>query len=267
MKLSRFFSQAGSLCYVLGQKLIILPEPCTKSYEVENLFIKEKSVKFATIGVFLFCLFIYPAYSQQPEIIFSDDFEDYQDGSTGFPTWTVAKGFWQIVAGKFVQKTMEYDCAAMLDLFIDYSFELECDFRVIEGEPGAGFFFHSGEIQTTEFSHMSRFESDKTMLIGHFMQGGYRCTHSARFEEQDFTKWHRLTLRVDQDKKQYRIFLDGRAICKGEPILFPAGYCGLQSSGGIIEFDNVTLKRLPMKGKPVAMSWINHFLVTKKNER
>lgn len=206
------------------------------------------------------------AFSQQPEIIFTDDFKSYQNGSDGYPIWTVTKGIWQIKDQRLVQQTKEYDCGAMLNIFIDFSFELAVDFKVLEGDPGAGFFFHSEDFRTTDFSHMSRFESTKTMLIGYFMQAGYECTHSARFDEQNFSKWHRLVLKVDQDEKQYSVYLDNQPIAEGEPILFPAGYCGLQSSGSIIEFDNVSLKRLPMKRKPIVLSWLHHFMITKKNE-
>ena len=222
-------------------------------------------MKRLIISIFLFFLFSFVAFAQKSDIIFSDDFESYHNGSDGSPIWTISKGLWQIMDGKFVQQTKEYDCGAMLNLFVNYSFELAFDFRVIEGDPGAGFFFHSEATKITDFSHMSRFESNKTMLIGHFMNAGYECTHSARFDERDFSIWHRLTLRVDQDEKHYDIFLDGVAIARGEPLLFPAGFVGIQSSGGIIEFDNVTLKRLPMKSQPVAMSWLHHFCVAEKN--
>ncbi|MDZ7336580.1 MAG: hypothetical protein ONB32_15625, partial [candidate division KSB1 bacterium] len=216
--------------------------------------------------IFILFTIVPEIFSQQATTVFQDNFESYQNGSDGAPTWTISKGLWQIEAGRLVQKTHEYDCGAMLDLFIDYSFELAFDFRVKEGEPGAGFFFHSEDKQVTDFSHMSRFESNKTMLIGHFMQAGYECSHSARFDEQVFSKWHRLTLRVDQDQKSYSIWLDEQPIARDEPILFPAGYCGLQSSGGVIEFDNVVLKRLPMKRPAVVLSWLRHFLITDKNE-
>jgi len=222
-----------------------------------------RKIFFVLITISLLPLSVYP---QSPDIIFSDDFQSYQNGSNGTPNWIISKGFWQIKNGKFIQKTKEYDCGTMLEIFINYSFELSYDFRVRDGEPGAGFFFHSEDFHSTEFSHMSRFESNKTMLIGHFMQGGYECTHSARFDKQKFSNWHRLTLQVDQDKKQYSIYLDNKPISEGEPILFPAGYCGLQSSGGVIEFDNVTLRRLPMKNEPVTMNWLHHFLVTDKHE-
>ncbi|MCI0495740.1 NHL repeat-containing protein [candidate division KSB1 bacterium] len=217
------------------------------------------------ISILFISFFSVPAFAQKSNIIFTDDFQSYHNGSDGSPTWTISKGFWQIVDGKFVQKTREYDCGAMLNLFVNYSFEMSFDFRVIEGDPGAGFFFHSEELKTTDFSHMSRFESNKTMLIGHFMNAGYECTHSARFDQRDFSKWHRLVLHVDQDKKKYDIYLDNFAISQGEPLLFPTGFVGIQSSGGIFEFDNVMLKQLPMKTKTVAMSWLHHFLVTDNN--
>ncbi len=223
-------------------------------------------MKHIFIYILIVLIFSFPVYPQLQTTIFFDDFESYQNGSDGTPTWTISKGLWQIENGKFIQKTKEYDCGAMLNFFIDFSFELAFDFSVLEGDPGAGFFFHSEHIRVTEFSHMNRFESNKTMLIGHFMNAGYECTHSVRFNEQNFSRWHRLTLRVDQDKKQYGLYLDNKPISEGEPILFPAGYCGIQSSGGIIEFDNVTLKRIPMKGNPVTMSWLHHFLITSKNE-
>ncbi|MCU0645674.1 MAG: NHL repeat-containing protein, partial [bacterium] len=222
-------------------------------------------MKRVIISIFLVSILSTPGFAQKASPIFSDDFESYHNGSDGSPTWITSKGYWQIADGKFVQKTKEYDCGALLNIFMNYSFEIAFVFRVIEGEPGAGFFFHSEELQTTDFSHMCRFESNKTMLIGHFMNAGYECTHSARINEQDFSQWHRLVLRVDQDKKKYDIYLDNVAISQGEPLLFPAGFVGIQSSGGIIEFDNVVLKRLAMKSEPVAMSWLHHFLVSEKN--
>ncbi|MDZ7264347.1 MAG: hypothetical protein ONB16_07170, partial [candidate division KSB1 bacterium] len=195
--------------------------------------------------------------------LFSDDFSSYHNGADGSPTWTISKGFWQVEDGLLVQRSLEYDCGAMLNIFLDHSFEFSFDFRVIQGEPGAGFFFHSESYGSTAFSHMSRFESNKTMLIGQFLDAGYECTHSARINEQDFSTWHRLVLHVDQDRERYNILLDGQPIAENQPLLFPAGYCGLQSSGGIIQFDNVSLKRLPMLRQPVVLSWLHHFWVYK----
>lgn len=201
--------------------------------------------------------------SQPSTVVFSDNFESYQNGSNGSPVWSISRGCWQVEKGTLVQKSKEYDCGAMLNLFLDSSFELAVDFKVLEGEPGAGFFFHSEDYKATEFSHMSRFESSQTILLGHFMPGGFECDHSARFETQNFSRWHRLILRIDQDRKQYRILLDGKSITEGEPLVFPAGYCGLQSSGGVIQFDNVRLSKLPMKTRPVTLSWLRQFLVSK----
>ncbi len=217
-------------------------------------------------SILFIIILAFPIFPQQTTLIFKDDFESYQNGLDCSPIWTISKGLWQIEAGRLVQKTMEYDCGAMLNIFIDYSFELAMDFRIKEGEPGAGFFFHSESYRTTEFSHMSRFESNKTMLIGHFVQSNYECTHSAKLNEQKFENWHRLVLRVDQDLGKYRFYLDDQPIANSELLVFRAGYCGLQSSGGVIEFDNVTLKRLPMKRKQVVLNWLRHFLVTNKNE-
>ena len=203
---------------------------------------------------------------QKSEILFFDDFNSYQNGANGSPVWTISKGFWFIKDGKFIQKSTDYDCGAMIDLFLDFSFELKFKFRVKEGEPGAGFFFHSKELGSTEFSHMSRFESQETMLVGRFIQGGYECSHSVRFNKQKFSGWHWLTLRVNQDKKSYSIFLDKEPLTLDEPLFFPAGYCGIQSSGGVIEFDDVTLSRLPMKGQPAILSWLNYFILNKKGQ-
>lgn len=202
------------------------------------------------------------AAAQGDAVIFADDFSNYHNGADGSPTWTISKGFWQVENGVLVQRSLEYDCGAMLDIFLDRSFEFSFDFRVLTGEPGAGFFFHSESYRSTAFSHMSRFESNQTMLVGHFMDAGYECTHSARLREQDFSTWHHLLLRVDQDRQRYDILLDGQPIAENRPLLFPAGYCGLQSSGGSIQFDNVALKRLPMTRPPVALSWLHHFWVT-----
>ena len=70
-------------------------------------------------------LFSVSAVSQVENEIFSDNFEGYQDGSDGFPVWNITKGDWITKDGMFYQKSLEYDCGAMLDLFIDYSFVFE----------------------------------------------------------------------------------------------------------------------------------------------
>ena len=88
-------------------------------------------------------LFSVSAVSQVENEIFSDNFEGYQDGSDGSPVWNITKGDWITKDGMFYQKSLEYDCGAMLDLFIDYSFVFEVDIKWVKGEPGAGFFFYS----------------------------------------------------------------------------------------------------------------------------
>ena len=223
-------------------------------------------MKKVIVGLLVFLFFRGSVFAQQQNILFSDDFESYQNGATGSPVWKTTKGFWQIEDGAFFQKSTEYDCGALLDLYLDTSFELEVDFKVVEGEPGAGFFFHSMDFSSTFFSHMSRFESDKTMLVGYFMRGGYEATRSVRFNQQKFlNKWRRLKMKIDLDSGEYTVFLDGDMIVT-DPLVFRAGFCGLQSSGGKIKFDNFKLTQLPTQKKPVALSWLHHFIIDKRNE-
>ncbi len=219
-----------------------------------------------SLGILVSLLFVGSVLSQQQNVIFSDDFESYLNGANGSPVWHVTKGFWQVEDGVYFQKSKEYDCGALLDMYLDTSFEMQVDFKVIEGEPGAGFFFHSMDDASTAFSHMSRFESDQTMLVGYFMQGGYEATRSVRFEKEKFlNKWHRLKMRIDLDMGHYAIFLDDEPIAS-EPLVFRAGFCGLQSSGGKIKFDNFTLTKYRTTGRKVALNWLHHIAVNKKNE-
>ncbi|NOZ60883.1 MAG: hypothetical protein GXO74_04305 [Calditrichaeota bacterium] len=194
-------------------------------------------------------------------ILFSDNFQSYQNGSPGAPDWHITKGDWHVENGKFFQTSSDYDCGALLDFYLNESFELSFKFRVISGTPGAGFFFHSRDLNATKFSHMCRFESETTMLVGRFVNGEYESTHNVILKKQNFSRWHKIRLLVNQEKSTFSIFLDDSPLASDEPLSFTGGFCGLQSSGGEIAFDDVQLKILPMKKKIHNLSWIDRFVL------
>ncbi|HDQ00343.1 MAG TPA: hypothetical protein ENN22_14345 [bacterium] len=205
-------------------------------------------------------------FGQNQLVIFRDDFENAAEDTALSPAWSISKGEWQIKNGSLQQRSKDYDCGALLNVFLETSFKLTFRFRVIEGEPGAGFFFHSEQLSSTDFSQMSRFETSETMLVGRFVQGGYQCSQSIRFEKQDFSSWRQLTLIVDQDESSYHILLDEQPLTVREPLNFKAGYCGVQSSGALIEFDDVELSRLPMKKGTAVISYPRYFAITRKGQ-
>ncbi|MFZ5515922.1 MAG: NHL repeat-containing protein [Candidatus Zhuqueibacterota bacterium] len=218
-------------------------------------------MKKAIIGLALCLWFGGFVVAQEQDILFSDNFESYVNGGTGAPVWNITKGFWQIEGATYFQKSVDYDCGALLDLYLDSSVEMSVDFKVVAGEPGAGFFFHSLGHGSTEFSHMLRFESDRTMLVGYFMSGGYEPTRSVRLTPQQFTgAWHTLQVKIDLDNDSYTVTLDGSWIAT-EPLVFRAGYCGLQSSGGKVQFDNFKLVTLPTQKKSLALNWVHKFII------
>ncbi|MBN1349437.1 hypothetical protein JXJ21_08510 [candidate division KSB1 bacterium] len=191
-----------------------------------------------------------------PKLIFNDSFSAAPNGSDRSPVWHISKGHWQLVDGIYNQTSPDYDCGAMLDFYIDYSFSFEAQFRVLTGEPGAGFFFFSEDLTSTEYSHMIRFETDETLLIGHFVKGGYEATTTASFAKQDFSQWHAIKLVVDQDEKCFTFYLDQTPLAEAVALTCHSGFPGLQSSGGHIQFKNVKLYRLSSKesGNPIQWS-------------
>ena len=92
----------------------------------------------------LLSLTSFSLYSQQNEIIFSDNFDSYENGSIGAPIWNIIKGNWLVENRKFVQKSLDYDCNAMLNIFFDFSFRLEFKFPCLKASqvPALCFFLN-----------------------------------------------------------------------------------------------------------------------------
>jgi len=195
------------------------------------------------------------------KIIFSDNFKTYQNGSDGSPTWHTVKGNWQIIKGKYVQQSNEYDCASMLDIFLNESFEMEVSFEHLEGDPGVGFIFSSRQRDNIDYAQMVRFDGSAILLFGYFQNGEFNGTYSTKSKEIKPNVKHQLILRANRDEDQCTILLDGNEILVGASFKFPSGYVGLQSSGGRVRFHHVKLKRLPMKSVPSDLNWINHFAI------
>ncbi|MFQ6092829.1 MAG: hypothetical protein ACE5OR_09130 [bacterium] len=211
----------------------------------------------------IFCLGVLtsPKVSAQ-EVIFSDDFASYADSSSGAPTWTVTKGEWLVVDGQYVQQSNEYDCGAMLNLFIEESFELEAKYKFVEGDPGGGLFFSSEDYGDTEFAHMIRLEMPNSMLVGYFKYGQFNDILNPRVDIKK-DRWHVLKLAVNRDSEKFSIYVDGTSVAEDIDLIYYAGYVGLQSSGSKSFFDDVRITVLPTgEKKQRPLYWIRNFALS-----
>ncbi|MBI1807408.1 MAG: hypothetical protein HYR76_10200 [Ignavibacteria bacterium] len=177
--------------------------------------------------------------------------------------WHPVKGSWQIVGNKYVQQSDDYDCASSLDVFLNESFELVTTFEHLDGEVGAGFIFSSSQRENTDFAQMVRFDGNAVFIMGYFQNGEFNGTRSTKTGVIEPHTTHTLTLRVDRDHDRYSLLLDRKVLYAEVPLIYPAGYVGLQSSGGRVQFHHVTLTRLPMRSPPPDMNWVKRFTLTR----
>ncbi|MBI4546957.1 MAG: NHL repeat-containing protein [Ignavibacteriae bacterium] len=217
-------------------------------------------MRFLLSLVTTYFIIISSLYSQQT--LLKEDFDRYHNGSDGSPRWHPAEGIWQIIDGKYYQQSTTYDCASLLDFYLNESFELETTFEHLEGDVGVGFVFSSYQYNSIEFAQMVRFDGGTTFLMGYFQNGEFTGTASTKAELVQPKTQHTLRLQVDRDRDRYSIFLDGKIIQLNVPLVYRAGYCGLQSSAGKVVFHHVKLIRLPMKSEPIDLNWIKQFMVT-----
>lgn len=217
----------------------------------------------ASIILLLYCASLKASISQQmPEVLFEDRFMEYHTGSDGSPSWHPVKGEWEVKDHSYVQKSSDYDCASLLDIYLNESFQLTATFEHLDGEFGTGFVFSSKDRDDISFSQLIRFDGGTTFIAGYFQNGEFNGTASSRSAAVPPHTTHELTLTVDRDSNQYTVRLDGRILAERIPLLYPAGYVGLQTGGGSARYRHVKLTRLPMRSKPITINWIERFAVT-----
>lgn len=219
-------------------------------------------MKLKSILLFLIILSSATIYTQpKQQISFSEDFKSYQRGSDGSPTWHPAKGNWQIIDGKYIQQSNEYDCASMLDFNLTGSFKLESEFEQLDGDLGVGFIFSSYGRESIEFSQIVRFDGNGVFLVGYFQNGEFNASTSVKaLYIQPKTK-HTLTLEVNRERESYSCYLDGKELKKDIPLIYPSGYCGLQSSAGSVRFHYVKLASLNDKAIMTEVDWVRRFAI------
>lgn len=198
-------------------------------------------------------------FSQNQPLALNETFAAYQPGSDGSPTWLPVKGVWQIQDGGYVQTASDYDCASMLDRDLTGSFELAATFEHLAGDPGVGFVFSSCRRDDISYAQMVRFDGATTMLSGYYQSGEFTGTASVKSPEIGPHLTHTLTLRVDRDLDRAAILLDGRPIIHDIPLLYPSGYCGLESSGGEVRFTHVRLAPLATHMPSTEVAWTRRF--------
>lgn len=213
--------------------------------------------------IYLLSFLLLPvAVSAQSEIIFSDDFSRYADGSTGAPAWNIVKGQWQIIDGKFQQLSADYDCAALLPYFLDGAFEISARVRVLGKYNGAGFIFYSEDQEAIANAQMVRFDDNATMLLGFFREGNYNATHLANFPAVSPGSWNTLRLAVHRQKNEFSLFWNDQPLREHVPLDCISGYVGLQTSGGPVEFDDVILRRSATVEPAEPFAWPRQFALT-----
>ncbi len=206
-----------------------------------------------------------PAFSQKQPSALTDNFSGYQSGSDGSPVWLPVKGSWQIRDGGYVQTAGDYDCASMLDRDISGSFELTATFEHRAGDPGAGFIFSSCRRDDISYAQMVRFDGSSVFLAGYYQAGDFNGVASVKSPQITAGTAHTLTLRVNRDLGLFSVSLDGHSLLHNVPLVYPSGYCGLESSGGEVRFTRVALTSLPTRITPSQLSWVRRFAVDQKN--
>jgi hypothetical protein len=192
-------------------------------------------------------------------ILYTDDFSVYLDGSDGSPTWHPIRGTWQMIQKKYIQQSPDYDCASLLDIFSDESFEIEAQFEQIDGDLGAGFIFSSRSLENIEFAQLVRFDGNGIILSGYYQNGEFNATSSGMAPSISPTTIHKLVLRIDREIDEYSVFLDNKVILSNCILRYPAGYIGLQSSGGSVKYHEIIIRQLRNNGKTPSFPWIKHF--------
>ncbi len=211
----------------------------------------------------LITLFSLSASAQTPHLPFTDNFLRYQTGSDGSPAWHPVKGNWHVAGGAYIQQAGDYDCASFLPFNLNQSFELEVTFEQLDGDIGAGVVFSSSRRDDASFAQLARFDGGTTFIMGYYQNGDYNGTASVKSPPVTVGSRHRLTLRVDRDREEFEVLLDGKTLQSHVPLVYPSGYCGLQSSGGRIAFRSVRLRALPMHTRPPDLSWVKRFALTR----
>ncbi|GEM_PF-1417076 len=197
-------------------------------------------------------------------IYFLDRFSSYKNGSDGSPIWTPVKGSWQIVDESYIQRAEDYDCASLYNVFFNESYEFEITFKHLSGEVGAGLIFASSEQSSTSYSQMVRFDGKSVLLMGYFSGGEFTATSSVKIDSFDTKTIHNLSIKVDREKDSYSVRFDGKMLKENEPLVYRAGYCGLQSSGGEVQFTKFRLSRVEPAFQPFDLTWTKNFILTPK---
>ncbi|MCI0514742.1 hypothetical protein L0128_16120 [candidate division KSB1 bacterium] len=227
-----------------------------------------KKIRYAFLNSFWFLLMLYTTAltNQNSNVLFEDNFQKNPNGAAATAPWVVSKGHWRTVDGVLQQASAEFDCGVLLPYFLDFSFSLEARVRVRDGFPGIGFFFQAADYRQPDFAQMCRFDSPETLLSGYFVQANFEATNTITCARQDFSSWHSLKLLVDLDQENYQLLLDQQVIAAKIPLRYRVGYCGLQASGGVIEFDDVKLTRLPTSQIKTEIYWPGKIGLTKNGE-
>ncbi len=232
-----------------------------KSFSLPTIARPAMKVSLSLLASFIFLSSFVLAQTKE-RLFVTDNFKKYQQGSDGSPDWNVVKGNWQAIDGTYIQQSSEYDCASMLDLFLNESFEIATEFEWLDGDLGAGFVFNSRERDNITHAQMVRFDGNGVFLAGYFQGGEFNGTASAKAPSIQQGTSHTLTLRVDRAAYRYSVFIDQHSILDGVSLRYPAGYVGLQSAAGRVKFTGVTIRSLAMMKTASVLTWVRHFAPT-----
>ena len=216
-------------------------------------------MRFILLTIFISFPTVIAIPQEKSEIILQDRFSEYLNGSNGFPRWQPVKGNWQIIDGRYHQKSVEYDCSSLLDTYMSAAFEFEITFEHIDGDLGVGFIFSSRERNNTQYAQMVRFDGNNVLLVGYFYNGEFTATSSVQTPTVTRSEPHILTLQVDPSRYLCSVLLDHQSILTDTPLRFPIGYIGIESSGGHVCFHEAVVRRLNNGSAVHSIPWIEHF--------
>jgi|GEM_PF-1766023 hypothetical protein len=169
-------------------------------------------------------------------------FDSLPTGSDGTPLMNPVKGDWLVEAGSYVERSGEYDCISLFPVFVAGSVKISAVFSIQGGMPGAGLVFSSHRAENASFCHMVRLDGTERIIAGYFEDGEFIPQTILRGSFV-LSGWDTLTVIVQEKEQQYTIFLNGRSVSDPLPLRFPAGYAGLQSSGGRTAFSRFCVTR------------------------
>ena len=183
--------------------------------------------------------------SEEMEVIFSDDFSGYEDGTVPTEKWSAFSGHWFVKDGVLHQDAGGFDHGIVArDLYLRCDYRIESKVRLVSGGAGAGLYWNVYDALTGENGHMLRFDGNHPIMYGWMHGRGFLGTGGATGELYPDEKWHTIRMDVNNDAGTFDVFWDGKRITDGALLYHRSGYAGLECSLGTCQFDDFRISVL-----------------------